>query len=914
MKSKIERIITVFIIVVFLTEAFIPIVGNAYSDSCFEDAENTIAFYNQTRGATEYSKEKKGVGWWTDGYWDKQLKAKYGVEIYHGTNTWRYISNRACNMLAYANALQWLTASKANNDRQIDILYELYKVDSNPASGNAQTAYGNYIISRYGAQYGIATASKSKSWNNIVSVINNGGCFILHVKYGGGGHYSLVVGYQIAKINGVDTKLLQVVDSSTSSTIKRIPTHTAYSFTNLGKKITGNFNSNTSNYGQYWIRYDDFNSTSKDTFSFAFTSKAKAKKYEPKKIELDTTETVIYLNETLPLAASVYPAEANQSISWTSSDPSIATVDSNGNVHPLKTGTVTIKAASSTVSSVYAECSVRIDYQGTGSINYNNIKFPYHLKVNSSGVSGGYTFAANSGTISAAEGSTISSVVFKIYRSNGATLEYVKNNVDAQAITMESVSSNLNALFKQISGKNTSCYFEITVTDNHGRVLSAGRNFDTRTDGVNTSTANSQGVQPFTWNYTDPILIDTTFVNGKRYELWKSSRTWTEAASFANDMGGYLASISSAEENTLAHNMLKNFQASAANTGGTWVGAWIGGSKQNNEWSWTDGSAFSYTNWNSGNPSNDWGTEHYTGLRYTDGKWNSVNDNNAYYCTFIIEYDEVKVTDILLEGEPIVTVDDQFTLIPTVLPENASNKTIYFATSDSDVATVDVITGEVTALSEGEVTIAAIAQDGSDVVGTFSLYVQYKPIHPTGITLKADNNLYTGMNTITVYAGEEFYLDTIFTPADTDDQSVYYYSDDEGIAIVEDYTSKVIALSPGTCELVAVSNDGGIESRLTLIVLNASVILPENLTEIEDEAFIGTAISYVRLPEGITRIGSRAFADCPNLHRIYIPESCTSIAADVFTPGIDLTIYGQDGSYAEFYAGNHGFDFVAMGN
>ena len=836
----------------------------------------------------------------------------------------RTLASAGCGLFAYAHAIQILSQTKRGDD----LLTELIGVCSDPNGKRGHKkcthsnkddlsflAYRNYLKNT--SKYGFTNSSykvSNKSEADIRACFDAGNVIVFMIHWSGGGHVILASDYAV--VNG--TTYIQIIDSHSQSTTKsgRPFYNATYSYDRATNTMRANGTTKLSDGKIYWVKCSKFKQKADGPYRIGGGTWSGHNKNEnmPVSLQLDKTSTVIYLNETLTLGSTAYPENANQSVTWTSSDTSIATVDTSGNVHPLKTGTVTIRAASTSDPNIYAECSVRIDYQGTGSINYNNIKFPYHLKVNSSGVSGGYTFAANSGTISTAEGSTISSVVFKIYRSNGATLEYVKSNVDAQAITMESVSSNLNALFKQISGKNTSCYFEITVTDNHGRVLSAGRNFDTRTDGVNTSTANSQGVQPFTWNYTDPILIDTTYVNGKRYELWKSSRTWTEAALFANDMGGYLASISSAEENTLAHNMLKNFQASAANTGGTWVGAWIGGSKQNNEWSWTDGSAFSYTNWNSGNPSNDWGTEHYTGLRYTDGKWNSVNDNNAYYCTFIIEYDEVKVTDILLEGEPIVTVDDQFTLIPTVLPENASNKTIYFATSDSDVATVDVITGEVTALSEGEVTIAAIAQDGSDVVGTFSLYVQHKPIHPTGITLKADNNLYTGMNTITVYAGEEFYLDTIFTPADTDDQSVYYYSDDEGIAIVEDYTSKVIALSPGTCELVAVSNDGGIESRLTLIVLNASVILPENLTEIEDEAFIGTAISYVRLPEGITRIGSRAFADCPNLHRIYIPESCTSIAADVFTPGIDLTIYGQDGSYAEFYAGRHGFDFVAMGN
>ena len=45
---------------------------------------------------------------------------------------------------------------------------------------------------------------------------------------------------------------------------------------------------------------------------------------------------------------------------------------------------------------------------------------------------------------------------------------------------------------------------------------------------------------------------------------------------------------------------------------------------------------------------------------------------------------------------------------------------------------------------------------------------------------------------------------------------------------------------------------------------------------------------------------------------IYIPYGCTSIAMTAFDGVTGLTIYGYDGSYAEFYAGKNGFKFVAV--
>ena len=88
-------------------------------------------------------------------------------------------------------------------------------------------------------------------------------------------------------------------------------------------------------------------------------------------------------------------------------------------------------------------------------------------------------------------------------------------------------------------------------------------------------------------------------------------------------------------------------------------------------------------------------------------------------------------------------------------------------------------------------------------------------------------------------------------------------------------------------------------------------VLPTALTTIEQEAFVGGAFSCVKLPETVTTIGSRAFADCPNLAYIYIPEATTSIASDAFSGVTGLTVFGAEDSYAAFYAQRHGFTFIA---
>ena len=90
------------------------------------------------------------------------------------------------------------------------------------------------------------------------------------------------------------------------------------------------------------------------------------------------------------------------------------------------------------------------------------------------------------------------------------------------------------------------------------------------------------------------------------------------------------------------------------------------------------------------------------------------------------------------------------------------------------------------------------------------------------------------------------------------------------------------------------------------------VILPNSLTNIEAESFLGAAFTCVKLPETCEKIGQLAFADCPNLAYIYIPEVMTNIDRFAFVDVHGLTILGKAGSVAESYANARGFSFVPV--
>jgi hypothetical protein len=159
-------------------------------------------------------------------------------------------------------------------------------------------------------------------------------------------------------------------------------------------------------------------------------------------------------------------------------------------------------------------------------------------------------------------------------------------------------------------------------------------------------------------------VIEFTY-NGKKYEMVKENKTWSDAAAFAVARGGYLAEIDDLEEQNALYNNVANSSIFADNTiainGGDAAYIWLGGNDIGAEgnWMWDGnndqtGSQFwmgtqtgtpvddRYTNW--GNEPDDFGSgQDGLGLAITDwplgvaGQWNDLGTDNELY--FLIEMD-----------------------------------------------------------------------------------------------------------------------------------------------------------------------------------------------------------------------------------------------------------------------------------
>ena len=82
-----------------------------------------------------------------------------------------------------------------------------------------------------------------------------------------------------------------------------------------------------------------------------------------------------------------------------------------------------------------------------------------------------------------------------------------------------------------------------------------------------------------------------------------------------------------------------------------------------------------------------------------------------------------------------------------------------------------------------------------------------------------------------------------------------------------------------------------------------SINIPNSITHIGEGAFYNcTSLTSINIPNSVTSIGSGTFDCCTSLTSINIPSSVTSIGYEAFGGYTNLTIYCEQGSYAETYA------------
>jgi hypothetical protein len=235
------------------------------------------------------------------------------------------------------------------------------------------------------------------------------------------------------------------------------------------------------------------------------------------------------------------------------------------------------------------------------------------------------------------------------------------------------------------------------------------------------------------WNYT-PILADGTYnltatatdtvgnisqlgqfnapnsgavlnaANGHYYKFVNASTDWGTALAAAASQGGYLATVTSAQENSFITSIMDADSI-----------AWLGGSDaaQQGQWKWVTGpesnAFFQYSNWFMNEPNNYAGTEDYLSISnasyWTPGTWNDApNAGYPFALSYIIEFDS---------NPQGITFDTTASTTLTVSGDNNGDGVL-----DSTERGSMAVNGVVTGVEDGR--IVTVSVNGHDYTTTIA--------------------------------------------------------------------------------------------------------------------------------------------------------------------------------------------------
>ena len=258
----------------------------------------------------------------------------------------------------------------------------------------------------------------------------------------------------------------------------------------------------------------------------------------------------------------------------------------------------------------------------------------------------------------------------------------------------------------------------------------------------------------------------------------------------------------------------------------------------------------------------------------------------------------VPVSSVTLDKTMLsLSIGETETLTATVMPNNATDKTVVWTSSDESVA--KVVDGKVTAVKSGNATITAKC-GGKTAECIVTVIV---PV--SSVTLDK--------NELMLPVGDAATLVATVKPDNATSKNVTWSSSNESVATVDN--GNVMAVKEG--ETIISASVGNISASCNVLVINTnrvikytaeSLVTPFNqdafgakiisneyfypngiivfdapVTEIGRNAFYKCqTLNTMIIPENVSAIGDNAFYDCVKLSSVNIPESATSIGIAAF--------------------------------
>lgn len=194
----------------------------------------------------------------------------------------------------------------------------------------------------------------------------------------------------------------------------------------------------------------------------------------------------------------------------------------------------------------------------------------------------------------------------------------------------------------------------------------------------------------------------------------------------------------------------------------------------------------------------------------------------------------VLVTKISVEGPASLTKGETGKFTATVTPEDATDNTITWSSSDTEVATIDK-DGTVTAVGAGTTTITATANDGSGIKGEATLNV-------VGVLV---SSISLDKTEATIKDSETLTLTATIEPENADNKEIEWTSSDEEVATVAD--GVVTGVAPGTATITAKALGGNEVTATCKITVEATLVEKIEITaETPVEDFtVGSTIQLI---------------------------------------------------------------------
>lgn len=243
--------------------------------------------------------------------------------------------------------------------------------------------------------------------------------------------------------------------------------------------------------------------------------------------------------------------------------------------------------------------------------------------------------------------------------------------------------------------------------------------------------------------------------------------------------------------------------------------------------------------------------------------------------------DRVRVSGLTLnDSEVNLRVGDAYTLIASVLPEDAYNKTVLWSSSDTNIASVDD-TGAVSARSKGQAVITAKTLDG----GFEASCTVNVSIPVSSITLNT-----TELN---LQAGESYKLEATIQPAESDSTTLTWTSSDESIAVVSS-DGLVTAVADGSAIIRVEDSDSGAYAECQVNVKTA--VTKVSITPLFAHMRVGQTLTFKAdvYPENAT--DKRVSWKSSNNSIVSVDPDGNAVAKG--RGSAKITVTTQDGNYS----------------